>query len=466
MPPIPGILAMALGFCLAWAVCAHLPRLLYVDNFPVYRRQQLPAYAIFDPARAGEPKHAFVGSSYIINAWVANDLDRRGWPEIEDPQSSYAATAELVAGKEFGLPGQGFYDMGRPGPGFLDHIWYIDHTLRAGNLKTIIYANGQTGMYHFEQSPYADVDRACLEALYILEGWLGRFPKSAPAIRRYMDFIKASDAYRHGLERFGENWRERLDPDSVLLMDSPLWSLKERLRGRSRDATGLSFRGNPHLAVNKPAEMRDALVWRFSWLARLDDKAQRKRTLELLDTAARFYGDSRLDAPVKFNPPEDPFAGPEAPMDVAWTRMVGEVLQEAGVRLVWFFPPEVSIPPAQYQALYKPGVVDTVRSIIVPMGHVVSDHVVDHDLNQRDFLVQPSTDPPYGYGYKPSSIGKLKAVRLVLTDMQQAGALPGAHPRGGSCWAGQAALAPVKMCVRPFTPIGPGPCEPWPRGNP
>ncbi len=457
---------MILGFCLAWAVCAHIPRLLYVDNFPVYRRQQLPAYAIFDPARADEPKYAFVGSSYIINDWVANDLDRGGWPEIEDPQSSYAATAELVADEEFGVSGLGFYDMGRPGPGFLDHIWYIDHALRAKNLKTIIYANGQSGMYHFEPNPYADVDRACLEALFILDGWTKRFPKSAGIITQYMDLIRSSGAYARGLDRFGKNWRDRLDPDSVLLMDRPLWVLREKLKGHRNDASGLSFRGNPHLAVNKPSEIRDALVWRLSWLARLDGPEQRRRTLELLDTAAHFYGDPRLDAPVQLNPPVSPFSGEEAQADILWTRMIAEVLQEAGVRLVWFFPPEVSIPPAQYEAVYKPGVVDPVRAIITPMGHVVSDHVVDHGLNQRDFLVQQSTDPPYSYGYKPSSIGKLKAVRLLLADMSRAGVLPGAHARGASCWPGEAGLPAVKMCVRPFTPSGPGACLPWPRGNP
>ncbi len=459
---LAGALLALAGFALAWLFCACLPPMLVAEYFPVFRRQQLPSYAIFDKTRAGQPKYAFVGSSYIINDWVTNDLSTDDCDIIEDPMSSYAATANLAASQEFGSSGQGFYDMGRPGPGFLDHIWYIDYCLRAKNLKAIIYANGQTGMYHFKPNPYADVERASLEALFILEGWTKRFPRSAPEIRRYMELIKGSQAYKRGLERFGKDWRSRLDKDSVLLMDSPWWTLKARLRGRNLDATGMSIRGNPHMALSKPAEIRDTITWRFSWLARMDLLAQRKHTLGLLDTAAYFYGDPRLDAPIKLNPPENAYAD-EGEASEVWTRMIGEVLKEAGVRLVWFFPPEICTPPAQYESIYKPGVVDKVRSIITPMGHIVCDHLVNHDLNQRDFIVLHPVWPAFGYGYKPTSIGKLKSVRLLLTDMREAGMLPGSHPRGPSCWPGESGLPQVAMCVRPFSPDGPGPCLPWPR---
>jgi hypothetical protein len=460
-PALLGMLVMAAGFGLVWLTCDFVPRLFWAEDIPVFRRQQLPTYAIYDPARAAQPKNAFVGSSYIINDWVANDLNVKGWPEIEDPQSSYSSLAGLVADREFGAPGQGFYDMGRPGPGFLDHIWYIEHCLEAGNLQTIIYANGHSGMYHFVESPWADVQRACLEAQYILERWKKRYPGAAPAIERYLGLIKASKAYSRALERFGPDWRSRIDPVTVLLRDRLSWPALRRLLSSRRDATGLGVRGNPHMALNKPAELRDALIWRLSWLARLDAGAREKHILSLLNLAAAFYGDPRLDAPVSLNPPTYPFQGREAEADIGWIEMVGEVLKEAHVRLVWFFPPEVSIPPSIYEAVYRPQVVDTVRRILEPMGHLVSDHVVNHDLNQRDFLVQQFSDPPFGYGYKQTIIGKLKATRLLLTDLVRAGVIPGKPGSHPSCWPEEARLPRVRLCVRPYPPLRPDTCLPW-----
>lgn len=459
--PWAGVLLAACGFALAWLAFARLPQVFWAESFPVYRRHQLPAYALFDPSRAEQPKHVFLGSSYIVNAWVANDLDKPGLPEIEDPASSYAATAALVAAREFGASGQGFYDLGRPGPGFLDHVWYLDKALAARNLKTVIYANGPSGMFHFRPSPFADVERASLEALCVLEGWKRRYPGAAASIEAYMEIIRGSDAFARAERRFGPGWRGRVDPAALVLKDSPWLALREKLAGRSSDAANMGLRGNTALALSKPAELRDLAVWRLTWLARFDQDDAGKRTLSLLDTAARFHGDPRLDAPVRLDPPVDPFSGEEALAHRAFARMAGQVLGEAGVRLVWFFPPEVAIPPAMYEAFYRPGVVDTVRSILEPMGHVVSDHVVDHGLTQREFMLQQFTDPVFGYGYKPTSIGKLKAVRLLLEDMRRASALPGAAPRGVSCWPGEARLAPVKMCVRPYPPLDPDVCLPW-----
>jgi hypothetical protein len=466
-PALSGLLAMAAGFGLAWLACAHVPRLFWAEDIPVFRRQQLPIYAIYDPALAGQPKHAFVGSSYIINDWVANDLDKKGWPEIEDQQSSYSSLAHMVADREFGVHGQGFYEMGRPGPGFLDHIWYIEHCLEAPNIKTIIYANGYSGMYHFEETPWSDVQRGCLEAQFILERWKVRYPGAAPAIERYLGLIRASKARRQALERFGPDWRSRMDTVSVLLPDRLSWlATHYEFLARHWDATGIGVRGNPHMAVNKPAEMRDALIWRLSWLARLGTAAREKQTMGLLDRAAGFYDDSRLDAPVSLNPPTYPFGGREADADIAWIEMIGQVLRQAHVRLVWFFPPEVSIRPSVYEDVYRPQVVDAVRRILEPMGHLVSDHVVNHDLNQRDFLVQQYSDPPFGYGYKQTVIGKLKATRLLLADLSRAGViqgLPGPHP---SCWPGEARLPRVRLCVKPYPPTGLDACLPWPEARP
>ena len=473
---LPGALLLAGGFALAWAACAALPQLYYTESFPLFRRQQLPASTLFDPARAAQPKHAFVGASYMINAWIKNDLDTPGWPSLEDPGSSYAATARLAAQREFDAPGQGFYDLGRLGAGFLEHLWYLNQGLRAANLKTVVYATGHTNMTHFADTPWTDVERSCLETAYILGQWRVRYPSAAQAIDAYDALLKASPAYAAALARFGADWRSRLDEAQVFLNDRPLQSLVNAATNRNANRSAAGVRGNPHLAVNKPAELRDALIWKASLLSRFGSDSRQRRTLSLLDQAGAILGDPRLDAPVKLNPSVDPFAGPEAEASRAWARMVGEVLRAAGVTLVWFFPPEVSVTPADYERYYRPGFVDAVRAIIVPMGHMVSDHVVDHGLNQREFVMETDS-PPHQTGYKPGSVGKLKAVRLLLADMTRGGAFPGRLADGagtglgtpgalGSCWPGEARLPDVAFCVRAYSPDnagGSGGCVPWPR---
>jgi len=464
----PSLLVMAAGFCLAWAACAWLPLLYHAESYQIFRRQLLPTYALFDPARSAQPKNVFVGASYIINPWVTNDLDLPDWPSIEDPGSTYSSTATLVARRELDVKGQGFYELGRLGTSFLDHVWYLNQALDAPNLKTIVYATGHTGMYHFSDKRIVhEAERASLEALYVLDGWTRRFPRSAPAIEAYMALIQASPAYARALTRFGQDWRSRIDPKDGVIYDKPGWAIRDKLPGGSHDPLGTGLRGNPEFAVNKPAELRDALLLRYSLLTGQSGEAGQRRTLRLLDLAARFYGDSRLDIPIRISPPENPFAGPEAGAHLAWTRMVAEVLREAGVRLVWFFPPEVSIPPAIYEAYYKPGVVDVVRGLIEPLGHMVSDHVIRHGLNQRDFMIQEESDKQFGLGYRLTSIGKLKSTRLLLADMagrDLLDAAPGVHPSPWpSCWPGEARLPHVAMCVRPYSELGPQDCLPWPR---
>lgn len=476
-PPVAsrlaGALLLAAGFGLAWLACAALPQLHYAESYPLFRRQQLPASAYFDPAREAEPRHAFVGASYIINAWVDNDLDAKGWPALEDPSSSYAATARLAAQREFDAPGQGFYDMGRLGAGFLEHLWYVNQALKAPNLKTVIYATGHTNLTHFIDTPWTDVERSCLETAYILEQWKLRYPAAGPAIDEYAALLAASPAYARALERFGEDWRSRLDETEVFLSDTPRQTLANAFGSGNRYRSAAGVRGNPHLAVNKPAELRDALIWNTSLLTRYGEESRQRRTLSLLDQNAAVLGDPRLDAPVLLNPSRNPFDGPEAAANRAWTRMVGEVLRAAGVRLVWFFPPEVSIIPQDYQRHYLPGFVDAVRDILLPMGHVVSDHVLDHGLNQREFIME-SDSPPHQTGYKPGSVGKLKAVRLLLADMSRAGVFPGrlghdpftlsGSPGAlGSCWPGEARLPVIPFCVRDFSLRGSGGCLPWPK---
>jgi hypothetical protein len=371
MSKLPRVLALIAGIVLPLGLLmAAAPpwriELLGLDNY----------YLSTYPADfASRPKHLIIGTA----CWT--------WtPEAYMPVGSHVPVLTQRAALHSALNtlmeergSERFYGFGTPEADFERHLMSIRLAVEQGDVRSIVYINNPGSLQAFTKPRNAVRVRPVLDVIE------RDYPELAPDVKIYREVLLASAGYHKGVEEMAQkSWLARTG-DRL-----NWWSL-----GLSRRWQGIV----------------DGFVF-----SAFDARRKGEATARLFEDTRKNYNN-----PVTCSTPERGLL----PQNLYWAGSGGDTVWQSWLRIaagmarkhdipfVYYVPPHLNVPPARYEAEFRPGFVERVRAVLAPFPNaIVIDQSTGHGLSACDQVYD--TQLHFSAGYLLNFAGKLKQSRLLL----------------------------------------------------
>lgn len=374
MSRLPRLLALIAGIVVPFGLLmAAAPpwriELLGLDNYYL---------STYPAGFASKPKHLIIGTA----CWT--------WtPEAYMPIGSDVAVLTQRASLHSALNtlmeehgSERFYGFGTPEADFERHLMSIRLAVEQGDVRSIVYINNPGSLQAFTRP------RNAVRVLPVLEAIERDYPELAPDVKIYGEALLASAGYHKGLEEASQkSWLARAG-DRL-----SWWSL-----GLSRRWQG----------------MVDGIVF-----TSFDARRKAEATARLFEDTRRNY-----DNPVTCSTPERGLlpqnlywagSGGDAVWQ-SWLRIAAGMARKHNIPFVYYVPPHLNVPPARYEAEFRPGFVDRVRAVLAPFPNaMVIDQATGHGLSACDQVYD--TQLHFSAGYLFNFAGKLKQSRVLLAEL-------------------------------------------------
>ena len=332
------------------------------------------------------------------------------------------------------------------GGGFDAHLISIYLAAARPSGKTLIYINAPGDLSNFMDS------KTTLIASVVLERIRVEYPEAAEEANTYLRYLYGSVGYRKALAELGPDWKRRVDPETLefVAKDSPPPTPPAApVKGASFTQRAFrlydwSFDRLSHVPMIREPRPR---------LSRTFDKNE--RVIQLLDECASRYLDPANDKWVRRMTKKEDFWVCSGGDEVfrAWAGIVAKICRARGVRFVYYIPPHMHVTPTEYREAFKPEYVDRVKQTFAPYaGVTVIDRTMAPGFNVADLTWWThfhGVDIKAGYLY--NAIGTLKAARILVASLAEAGVLD--HEGRsfhylGSAWPGEARLPQGPSTIR------------------
>src|SRR5262249_50300941 len=100
----------------------------------------------------------------------------------------------------------------------------------------------------------------------------------------------------------------------------------------------------------------------------------------------------------------------------SWLRLAAGMAAKHKIPFIYYVPPHLNVPADRYEAEFRPGFVDKVRTVLASFPNaIVIDHAVGHGLSACDQVYD--TQLRFSAGYLFNFLGKLKQSRLLLAEL-------------------------------------------------
>ena len=454
-----GYLRIAAGGAVVWALAFALTPALGYRPTPYAlgyeeRRSDLPRYEAYAPLNTRESKHFVIGSCEISLPHIGNDLSDPNRQVRAGASALFGNVASSLMRNEY-VPREEvkFYDVSAPNTGMADHTLFLFHALQAPNVKSVVYINA-LGLSHFKSfKPWRT-----LELMSVLEKFMVRYPGAGHEIAAYRRLLVKAPVYRKAIERFGQDWRHLIDPETYVFtgktnVGPPLFSKAgaQLLASQMKQVLGGYLSG-----------LTEALLYPLEVVADMRYGARDLVLRENLDWVASQYGRPEHEVAVTVQRGGNYLLNPDTVEENrVWLRMTAAVVREYGAKLVIYAQPMLRILPEDHRRSFRPKYLEPIRDWLTSYEPVIIDHTTDHPLTQQDFVQICDKGVCKSTGYYVNLVGRLKQARLLINTMIDAGIIDAGKRKDSVFWQGERDLPLTKRCIQVFGETS-KPCVDWP----